>query len=95
MITGFFDIPWFVWAAAALAIAVIYTFVWPRKAATAYTGLRYLVLRRGHALTWLLLAINFLLRGVSPNLNGVATLFALAGGALYLLFLGMTYVVKR
>ena len=95
MITGFFDIPWFVWAAVALLIAVIYTFVWPRKAASASTGLRFFVLRWGHALTWILLAINFLLRGVSPNLNGVATLFALAGGTMYLLFIAMTSVVKR
>lgn len=95
MIEGFFGIPWFVWAAVALAIAVIYTFVWPRNAVAASTGFRFFVLRWGHALTWVLLGINFLLRGVSPNLNGAATLFALAGGAMYLLFLAMTYVVKR
>lgn len=95
MITGFFGIPWFVWAAVALAIAVVYIFIWPRKAASASNGIRFFVLRWGHALTWILLAVNFLLRGVSPNLNGVATLFALAGGALYLLFMAMAYVVKR
>jgi hypothetical protein len=95
MIKGFLDIPWSVWAAVALAVAVIYTFVWPRKAASASAGLRFFILRWGHALTWILLAVNFLLRGVSPSLNGVATLFALAGGALYLLFIAMAYVVKR
>jgi hypothetical protein len=95
MITGFFNIPWFGWAAVAFVIAVIYTFVWPRMVVTVPSGFRFFILRWGHALTWTLLAFNFLLRGVSPNLNGVATLFALAGGAMYLLFITMAYGVKR
>jgi len=46
-------------------------------------------------LTWLLLAINFFMRGISSDLNGGASFFALAGGVMYLLFLTMTFVVKN
>ena len=94
MIKGFLNLPWFVWAGLALVIAVIYSFVWPQKAVAVPSGFRFLVLRWGHALTWLLLAINFLLRGLSPSLNGAANLIALAGGLVYLLFMVMTFVVK-
>jgi hypothetical protein len=65
-----------------------------QKAAPADTGIRFFILRWGHALTWLLLALNFLLRGLSPSLNGVANLLALAGGVMYFFFLMMTFMVK-
>jgi hypothetical protein len=45
-------------------------------------------------LTWLLLAVNFLLRGLSPSLNGVANLIALSGALIYGLFIFMMFVVK-
>ena len=93
MIKGFLNLPWFLWAGIALIIAVIYTFVWPYKAADV-TGFRFFVLRWGHALTWLLLTINFLLRGIDPSLNGLASLMALAGGLIYLLFMVMRFGVK-
>ena len=91
---GFLNVPWFVWAALALVVAGIYAFVWPQKAMTASTGFRFFVLRWGHSLTWLLLALNFLLRGVSQSWNGVANLIALTGGLMYILFIVMTFVVK-
>lgn len=94
MIKGFLNLPWFVWAAAALLIAVIYSFVWPQKAVTLTTGFRFFVLRWGHALTWLLLAINFFLRGVSSSWNSTANLIALAAAIMYILFIVMTFVVK-
>jgi len=94
MIKGFLNLPWFLWAALALIIAVIYSFVWPHKAVEAATGFRFFILRWGHALTWVLLAINFALRGINPNLNGVANIIALLGGLMYALFMIMTFVVK-
>ena len=94
MIKGFLNLPWFVWAALALIVAVIYSFVWPHKAVTEPAGFRLFILRWGHALTWILLAINFVLRGFSPSLNGAANLIALTGGLLYVLFIVMTFVVK-
>jgi hypothetical protein len=54
MIKGFLNIPYFAWTAIALVIAGIFVYIWPHKAVT--TGFRYLIVRWGHALTWLLLA---------------------------------------
>lgn len=91
---GFLDLPWFVWAILALIIAVVYLFVWPQKAGATATGFRLFILRWGHALTWLLLAANFLLRGLSPSLTNLANWVALAGGSLYLLFLFIAFMMK-
>lgn len=94
MINGFLNFPYFAWTAIALLIAVIFAFVWPRKAVTTTTGFRYFLVRWGHALTWLLLAISFFLRGSGPELNGGSSFFALAGGLTYLLFMTMTFMMK-
>jgi hypothetical protein len=94
MIRGFLNLPWFVWAALALLVALIYAFVWPHKVMSESTGLRFLIIRWGHTLTWLLLAINFILRGISPSLNGAANLVAVAGGIVYILFMFMSFVMK-
>ena len=94
MIKGFLNIPYLAWTVLALVIAVIFVYVWPHKAVTMTTGFRYFIVRWGHALTWILLAVSFFLRGVSPLLNGVANLLAAMGGLAYLLFMVMTFVVK-
>jgi len=94
MIKGFLNIPYFAWTALALVIAGIFAYIWPHKAVTVTTGFRYFIIRWGHALTWLLLAISFFLRGLGPELNGGSSFFALAGGVMYLLFMLMTFVVK-
>ena len=94
MIKGFLNLPWFLWAALSLVVAVIYSFVWPHKNLTVTAGSHFFILRWGHALAWVLLAINFLLRGISPAWNGLANIVALIGGLLYILFLIMIFVVK-
>ncbi len=94
MIKGFLNLPWFVWAGAALAVALIYTFWVPQKIAPDTSGLRLLIIRWAHPLTWYLLALNFVLRGVSPEWNGVANMVAATGGASYLLFMFTTFVTK-
>jgi len=94
MIKGFLNLPWFVWAGITLIVAVIYSFVWPQKAGAPATSFRFFVLRWGHTLTWILLAINFGLRGVSPSLNSTANIIALIGGAMYALFIVMAFIVK-
>jgi hypothetical protein len=91
---GFLNLPWFIWAVATLIIAVVFAFVWPQEEAMGATGFQFLVIRWGHTLTWVLLAINFLLRGISPSLEQTANRVALAGGVVYILFIVMTYVVK-
>jgi len=65
----------------ALVIGGIFINIWPRKAVTATTGFRYVVMRWGHVLTWDLLAVSFSrgVRGLSPSFNGVANLIAQVG----------------
>ncbi len=95
MIKGFLNLPYFAWAALALVIAIIFVYVWPRKAVTGPSaGFRYFIIRWGHALTWVFLALSFFLRGLGPELNGGSSFFALAGGAVYFLFILMTFVLK-
>ena len=94
MIKGFLNLPWFAWAGLALVVAVIYAFVWPHKAVTDTAGFRFFILRWGHALVWILLTINFILRGLSPSLNGAANLVAAVSGLVYLLFMVMTFIIK-
>jgi hypothetical protein len=94
MIKGFLNLPWFVWAGLAFAIAVIYAFIWPQKAVAVHAGFRFFIVRWGHALTWLLLTLNFLLRGLSPALEGTANILAILGALFYALFILMTFVIK-
>jgi hypothetical protein len=94
MIKGFLDLPWFLWAALAFALAVIWIFVGPHTKITPGPGLRYFIIRWGHALTWLLLAISFFLRGVSTSLTGPANLVGAAGGMMYVAYMVMTFILK-
>jgi len=94
MSKGFLNLPWFAWAGISILVAVFYYFVWPQKAVTASSGFRFLMIRYAHTLTWALLAINFLFRGLSPSFNGSANLIAAVGGLVYLLFMVMTFIIK-
>lgn len=94
MIKGFLNLPWFVWPGVALTVAIAYSFFGIPKSAETAVGLRFLILHWGHALAWVLLTINFVMRGISPNLNGIANLVAGAGGVLYLLFMLLAFVIK-
>jgi len=94
MIKGFLDVPWFVWAALALLLAIVWIYVGPHTKIPATSGFRYFIIRWGHSLTWVLLAVSFFLRGINPSLNGIANLIAAAGGITYLTFIVMTFVIK-
>lgn len=94
MIKGFLNLPWFGWAGLALVIAILYSVWVPQKIAPDLSGFRLFIVRWGHPLTWYLLALNFILRGISPEWNGIANMVAAAGGLMYLLFMIMTFVVK-
>jgi hypothetical protein len=94
MIRGWLNLPWFLWAGLALIVAVIWVYVGPHTKLTPTTGIRYFVIRWGHAITWLLLAISFFVRGINPSYNGLANLIAAAGGSVYLLFMLMTFMMK-
>lgn len=94
MITGFLNLPWFLWAGLALILAIVWVYVGPHTKLPPTPGLRFFIIRWGHALTWLCLSVNFLLRGLSPSLDGTANFIALTAGVIYLLFLLMTFVIK-
>ena len=96
MVTGFLNFPWFLWALLAFLLAAVWIFVWPRAALRdgETSGLRYFLVRWGHALTWDLLALSFFLRGIGPELNGGSSFFALAGGVMYMMFLAMMFVAR-
>lgn len=94
MIKGFLNLPWLLWAGIAFIIAVIYTFVWPHKAAAEAEGFRFFILRWGHALVWILLTINLLLRGVDPSYDSVANWLGLVAGLIYILFVVTSFVMK-
>jgi len=91
---GFLNISWFIWAGLAIVVAVIYSVIWPYKKAGKSIGFRYFIIRWGHALVWALLAINFILRGLFPAMNGFTNGVAMVGGLIYLLFIWVTFVVK-
>ena len=94
MIKGFLNLPWFVWAVVSFVMAIVFAFIWPQGEALGATGFRLFIIRWGHTLTWILLGINFILRGISVSLEGAANLVALTGGIVYILFIVMTFVVK-
>ncbi|MBK9923770.1 MAG: hypothetical protein IPP66_00635 [Anaerolineales bacterium] len=94
MIKGFLNLPWFLWAVLAIILSIVWVYVGPHTKMPAVPGFRFFIIRWGHALTWLLLAISFFMRGVNPSLNGVANFVALAGGIVYALFMIMIVVVK-
>ena len=86
----FLAVPLFGWGALCLLIAVIFTLVVPQQA-HASTGVRFLLLRWGHALVWLLLACFCFARGA--NLGGPVNLLGLAAGLLYGAFI-VTLIMK-
>ncbi|HEY8600239.1 MAG TPA: hypothetical protein VIL85_17510 [Thermomicrobiales bacterium] len=87
----FLGVPLFVWGALCLLIAVIFTLVVPQQMNVS-TGVRFFLLRWGHALVWLLLALLFFARGA--NLGGPVQLLGLAAGLLYAAFL-MALVTRK
>jgi hypothetical protein len=106
MAAALFGVPWVAWGGLCLLVATVYTAIWPRPA-TAGAGRvdpprrrralrwRRRVLRWGHALVWLLLALSCFLRA-APRAGGAGAANLLAGLALagYAVFLG-TLLIDR
>src|SRR5205823_1993786 len=98
MTVGLFGVPWVVWGGLCLAVAAVYTVVWPRPRGTgarqARPAWRRLILRWGHALVWLLLALSCFVR-LSPRLGGsTSALLAVLALVAYAIFLG-TLLIDR
>jgi hypothetical protein len=87
MTSGYIGVSWFVWAVlAAVASALLTTIQIPKQ--TPHTaGLTHLTLRWFHSITWFLLALSFLLRGLRAGPPALADLVGIAGLGTYLAFL--------
>ncbi len=100
MSTGWFGIPWYVYAAICLAIALVYSFVpvapVKRYAWAARPVWRYLILRWFHAAVWLLLAAACLVRQAAAAKGGpAANALALAALACYVSYLIVLLLEKK
>ena len=87
-------VPWYGWAAAALVVALLFAFVVPANIPAGVSSLAAWVLRWGHALVWLFLALFFLARG-TPAVAAAATLPALLALASYGLYLFALLTQRR
>jgi hypothetical protein len=52
-----FNLPFGVWAIICLSIAAVYAFIWPSDRVGDAGPPRFLIVRRGHSLAWVLLAL--------------------------------------
>jgi hypothetical protein len=88
-------IPYFIWGFAALAMALVWTLIWPRKKNVKPGSLPYFILRWFHTLTWLLLAAAAFIAGFDI-LGGQATaqLVAFLGFFAYLVFMATVVTTK-
>ncbi len=86
MTDGFIGVSWFVWAGLAAALAAMFTVIQIPKQTSQTTGLTHIVLRWFHSVTWILLAMSFLLRGAAPRLSSLADVIGLAGLGSYITF---------
>lgn len=80
-------VPLYFWGVICLAVATVWIFVWPNRAA-ARAGLRFFILRWFHTLVWLLLALAAFMAGFNI-LGGVGTAqpVALLSLLVYLVFM--------
>jgi hypothetical protein len=80
-------VPYLIWGGLALVVAAIFVVVIPNKAAVLNaSGLRFLILRWFHSLTWIALAGAAFLRAAG-GASGPARLIAMAALPLYLVYL--------
>ncbi|MDQ5874130.1 MAG: hypothetical protein M3526_01965 [Actinomycetota bacterium] len=86
MTEGFIGVSWFVWAGLACLLACMFTVFQIPKQTPQTTGFTYFVLRWFHSVTWLLVAISFLIRGLAPARSAIADAVGLAGLGAYIAF---------
>lgn len=83
-----FGVPWSVLAVFALAVAAVYLVV---DMGAGATGLRWLLVRWGHPLAWVMLALAALaMTRLTPLPAAWAGPIGAAGGVAYLAFLAAT-----
>jgi len=90
-----FGIPYTLWGIAALATAVLWVFIWPRKKNVKPGSLAYFILRWFHTLVWLFLAAAAFITSFDI-LGGqnTAQLVAFMGLITYLVFMATVVTMK-
>ncbi len=83
-------VPLVVWGGICLGVALLWTLVWPSDRIAVASGLRFMILRWFHALTWLLLAGAAFLAAFSGPAK--AKPIALLALAVYLVFMATLIV---
>ncbi|MBA3748305.1 MAG: hypothetical protein H0W96_12565 [Solirubrobacterales bacterium] len=86
MAAGFIGVSWLAWAGVAAVAALLFTVIQIPKQTPHTTGLTHFVLRWAHSITWLLLALSFLIRGLAPDLTTLADAVGLMGLGAYIAF---------
>ena len=77
---------WLAWAGVAAVASALFTVVQIPKQTPHTTGLTYLILRWAHSITWLLLALSFLIRALAPDLPRLADAVGLTALGTYIAF---------
>lgn len=91
----FLGVPLLFWGLACLVVAAIWVMVWPAEQAAGAAGLRFFLIRWGHAITWVLLALMCFLRAAgSPAALAWAQPVGPAALFVYLAFLASTFVLR-
>ncbi|MBA3468441.1 MAG: hypothetical protein H0T53_02240 [Herpetosiphonaceae bacterium] len=80
-------IPLVVWGIVCLALTIVWVLVWPSERVAVASGLRFVILRWFHALTWLLLAVAAFLAALSSGGAGRARPVAQLALVVYLVFM--------
>ena len=89
-------IPLIFWAIVCLVVSIVWVFVWPSDRVDQLFGLRYLILRWGHALVWLLLAVAAFIAGLNlPGGVKTASTVALASLVVYIIFMATVLTSKQ
>ncbi len=84
----FWGIPLWLCALVCFAMTCVWIFVWPRERVSSTSGLRFIILRWFHALTWVLLALAALVGMTSqPWMPLVCRILAFGSLAAYLTFI--------
>lgn len=88
-------VPFVIWGILCIGLTVVWIIFWPSTKVTATDGMRYIILRWFHALTWLLLAFAAFLAAFNwLGGAGTARVVAFLSLITYLIFMA-TFVFSR
>jgi len=86
---------WVLLGVGSVVVAGVYTFIWPRpEPGVRRSTSSRMVLRWGHAVVWLLLAVSCFMRAAGSEVQ-VANLIAFAAGLLYIAFIASAVIDRR